>query len=71
MWDFHAENGFQVVVPLFSSPPPSSRLPFLAPPKLLRGLEGPRANAKSGAHYMDCVREVWDMPPGNFEIYMP
>ena len=29
-------------------------------PGLLRGLGGPRANRKSGAHKMDCVRGGWD-----------
>ena len=33
------------------------------PPK---GLEGPRANIKSGAHNMDCGRGSGDMPPGSF-----
>ena len=33
-----------------------------------RGLRGPRANTKSGALHMDCVKGVWGMPPGNFEI---
>ena len=31
-----------------------------------RGLWGPRAIAKSGAHTIDCVRGVWGTPPENF-----
>lgn len=28
-----------------------------------RGLEGPRANPKCGAHYIDCARGCGGMPP--------
>ena len=36
---------------------------------LLRGSEGPRGNTKSGAHNINCAREIWGHAPGNFEIF--
>ena len=36
---------------------------------LPRRLEGPRANTKSGAHYIDCAREVWGTPPKDFTYF--
>ena len=33
---------------------------------LPKGLEGPKANTKSGAHNTECARVVWGhAPPGN------
>ena len=34
----------------------------------LRGWEGLRANAKSGAHNIDCARGSGGTPPENFEV---
>ena len=33
---------------------------------MLRGLEGPRVNTRSGAHNMDCGGESGDMHPRDF-----